>query len=74
MQHTHKFEIGDLDAITTLVEKLEAHAAESSSERLRRAVKWAEQQAVKLEWSKASERDLAFFHGLLTGYAVALKL
>jgi hypothetical protein len=72
--HTHKFEIADPDAVGTLIGKIEGLGPEERRLRLRRAVRWAEEQAVALELGHAGEKEVAFFHGLLTGYAVALKL
>jgi hypothetical protein len=76
MPHPHKFEIADKDAILCLIDKLEKHAHKNGeqNERLRKAVSWAEKQAVAVEPSEAGEREIAFYHGLLTGYAVALNL
>lgn len=71
VDHTHKFVIADEEAVQTLVGKLirgEAH--EIRDERLLLAM---EDARGRYENSNAEVRR-AFFHGLLTGYAVALKL
>jgi hypothetical protein len=69
--HTHKFTIADEDAVHVLLNKVLDHSArQQRREKLLRAVKDASRG---YETSTARERK-AFFHGLLTGYAVALKL
>jgi putative phosphoribosyl transferase len=76
MVHTHRFGIGDPGAVAALIEKLEAQAPSEVDPRLDRAIRTAEARAIELELSpgQEGERDLAFYHGLLTGYAVALRL
>lgn len=70
-KHTHKFTIADQDAVRVLVDKVLDHSAhQQRRDKLLRAVRDASRG---YESSTASERR-AFFHGLLTGYAVALKL
>jgi hypothetical protein len=69
--HTHKFGIADDEAVRVLVEKLTvAGAHQRRRERLREAFEKASQ---RYNNSNENERR-AFFHGLLTGYGVALKL
>jgi hypothetical protein len=70
-QHSHKFTIADDDAVRTLVDKLvSAGPQELHREKLLRALDDAARHY------KDSHRKVRqeFFHGLLTGYAVALKL
>jgi hypothetical protein len=70
-QHSHKFTIADDDAVRTLVDKLvNAGLQELHREKLLRALDDAARHY------KDSHRKVrqAFFYGLLTGYAVALKL
>ena len=70
-QHSHKFTIADDDAVQTLVDKLvNAGPRGLHREKLLRALDDATRHY------KDSHRKVrqAFFHGLLTGYAVALKL
>jgi len=76
MLHTHRFGIGDPDAVASLIEKLESTPAHEMAPRLGRAIRAAEARAIELELSphEGGERDLAFYHGLLTGYAVALRI
>ena len=75
MIHSHKFEIADPEAILCLIEKIEKHAqaGDGRHERLRKAMAWAEKQAKSLEGGH-DEKQMAFYHGLLTGYGVALNL
>lgn len=70
-RHAHKFTIADQDAVRTLVAKhVGAGKHEQSREKLMRALNDA---ARHYQDSDLQARQ-AFFHGLLTGYAVALKL
>lgn len=71
MRHTHKFTIADDDAVRVLVEKLtQPRMRAGAKERLVRALDDAAHH-----YSDSSKKvRQAFFHGLLTGYAVALKL
>jgi hypothetical protein len=71
VEHTHKFVIADDEAVHTLVGKLmRGDIHEIRDERLLRAL---EDASGRYENSNQEVRR-AFFHGLLTGYAVALKL
>ncbi len=71
MKHTHKFTIADEEAVQVLVGKLlDGGARQRRREKLMKAFK---QAARSYDASKQKERQ-AFFHGLLTGYAVAFKL
>ena len=69
ISHLHKFTIADEDAVRTLVEKL-TNGKHQDRERLLHAL---DDAARHYKDSKQKVRQ-AFFHGLLTGYAVALKL
>jgi hypothetical protein len=66
----HKFTIGDEDAVRALVDKLvDGGRHQQRREKLLRAL----DDATRYKDSNQKVRQ-AFFHGLLTGYAVALKL
>jgi hypothetical protein len=71
-RHSHKFTIADDEAVLGLVEKLVGGQGPSQvrREKLLRALDDASRHY------KDSNQKVrrAFFHGLLTGYAVALKL
>jgi len=70
-QHLHKFTIADDDAVQVLVEKLlNGGKHQLRRERLLRAL----DDAVRHYSDSNQKVRQAFFHGLLTGYAVALKL
>lgn len=69
-RHTHRFTIADHDAVETLVDKLVQRGKGNPKERLLQALSAAVR---RYEGSNEQVRQ-AFFHGLLTGYAVALKL
>lgn len=69
-RHTHRFTIADRDAVETLIDKLAQRGKGDHKERLLQALSVA---ARRYEGSNEQVRQ-AFFHGLLTGYAVALKL
>ena len=67
-RHTHKFTIADHDAVETLMDKLaDRGKGNRHKERLLQALSVAARRSNE-------ETRQAFFHGLLTGYAVALKL
>jgi hypothetical protein len=70
-KHTHKFSIADDDAVQVLLRKLGAPNGSRNvdGERLYKALASA---ARRYAQSK-QEASQAFFHGLLTGYAVGLK-
>jgi hypothetical protein len=70
-RHTHKFTIADNDAVQELLSKL--HSQGSRGNRRERLFDALEQASQRYNKSSQKERQ-AFFHGLLTGYAVALKL
>lgn len=72
------FEIGDSEALAIMLEKLGGGGHMPASERLRELVLKAGERAVAMhgngaEVEKEPEQD-AFYHGLLTGYSVAMCL
>jgi hypothetical protein len=70
-QHSHKFTIADDDAVRVLLAKLlKSGGKQGQREKLLRAL---DDAARHYKDSNQKVRQ-AFFHGLLTGYAVALKL
>lgn len=70
-EHLHKFTIADEDAVRTLVEKqLREHGRRENREKLMRAL----DDALRRYNETDAQARQAFFHGLLTGYAVALNL
>jgi hypothetical protein len=71
MPHDHKYSIADDEAVHVLLDKmLGAGTRQRRREKLLKALAEASQ---RYKNSTQKERQ-AFFHGLLTGYAVALKL
>jgi hypothetical protein len=71
MPHDHKYSIADDEAVHVLLDKmLGAGTRQRRREQLLKALAEASQ---RYKNSTQKERQ-AFFHGLLTGYAVALKL
>jgi len=70
IRHSHKFTIADDEAVSTLLAKLVDGRKQHPRERLLRAL---DDAARHYKDSHQKVRQ-AFFHGLLTGYAVALKL
>lgn len=71
MPHTHRYTIADDEAVEVLVDKLTAHG--SHQQRREKLLKALDDASQHYNASPDQERK-AFFHGLLTGYAVALKL
>ena len=69
--HLHRFTIADDQAVQVLVDKL--HVGGTHQQRRERLLKALEQAFERYQASNEKARQ-AFFHGLLTGYAVALKL
>jgi hypothetical protein len=70
-QHSHKFTIADDEAVRALVDKLmKAGTHQLRREKLLRAL----DDATRHYKDSNQKVRQAFFHGLLTGYAVALKL
>ena len=70
-KHTHKFSIADDDAVQVVLKKLGAPNGSSNldGEKLYKALASAAQRYAQSK----QETSQAFFHGLLTGYAVGLK-
>jgi hypothetical protein len=71
MPHNHKFSIADDEAVQVLLNKM--LAAGTRQRRREKLLKALDEASKHYEDSSQKERQ-AFFHGLLTGYAVALKL
>ncbi len=70
-RHTHKLTIADDEAVQLLLDKLlPGGLRQQRRERLLLAL----DQAARRYKTAAQKERRAFFHGLLTGYAVALKL
>ncbi len=71
MLHDHKFTIADHAAVRVLLGKtMDKGARQKRREKLLKAL---EETARHYQTCSQKERQ-AFYHGLLTGYAVALKL
>ena len=69
--HTHRFSIADDDAVRVLLRKLVAPngSCDVDGEKLSKAL-----HSASLGYTRSGqESSRAFFHGLLTGYAVGLK-
>jgi hypothetical protein len=71
MPHTHRYTIADDEAVDVLVDKLMSHGCHQ--QRREKLLKALEDASQHYNTSTEKERK-AFFHGLLTGYGVALKL
>lgn len=71
MIHNHKYAIGDDEAVRVLIEKMLVKG--SRQQRREKLLKALDEATRHYRDSSQKERQ-AFFHGLLTGYAVALKL
>ncbi len=69
--HKHKYTIADEEAVQLLLKKLLAGGPHQ--QRREKLLKALDQAARGYGDSNQKQRQ-AFFHGLLTGYAVALKL
>lgn len=69
-RHSHKFTIADPDAVRVLIDKIARKG--SLSRNRQRLLDALDDDARHYRGSNKKERR-AFFHGLLTGYAVALK-
>ena len=70
-RHTHRFTIADDDAVRALIDKLAGRGSKGAyREKLLRAL----DDAARHYKDSNQQVRRAFFHGLLTGYAVALKL
>jgi hypothetical protein len=70
-RHSHKFTIGDEDAVRALVDKL---VNGGRHQQRREKLLLALDDATRHHKDSNQKVRQAFFHGLLTGYAVALKL
>jgi hypothetical protein len=71
MLHNHKYSIADNEAVEVLLNKM---LVGGTRQRRREKLLKALDEASK-HYEDSSQKDRqAFFHGLLTGYAVALKL
>jgi hypothetical protein len=71
MPHDHKYIIADDDAVQVLLDKMLGGG--TRQKRREKLLKALDEASRHYEKSNQKERQ-AFFHGLLTGYAVALKL
>ncbi len=71
MLHNHKYAIADNEAVEVLLNKMRVGG--SRQRRREKLLKALDEASKHYEDSSQKERQ-AFFHGLLTGYAVALKL
>ena len=69
--HSHQYTIADDEAVMVLLDKLVSSG--SHQQRREKLLKALDEAAKRYQSSTQRERK-AFFHGLLTGYAVALKL
>jgi hypothetical protein len=70
-RHTHQYTIADDEAVKVLLDKLLIGGPHQ--QRREKLLKALDDAAQGYSSSTQKERK-AFFHGLLTGYAVALKL
>jgi len=71
MLHGHKYSIADDEAVHVLIDKMVGGG--TRQRRREKLLKALEEASRRYNNSSQKERQ-AFFHGLLTGYAVALKL
>jgi hypothetical protein len=70
-RHTHQYTIADDEAVKVLLDKLLVGGPHQ--QRREKLLKALAEASERYRNSRQKERK-AFFHGLLTGYAVALKL
>jgi hypothetical protein len=70
--HTHKLGIADDGAVQILLDKL--LAGSSHQERRRQKLLKALEEAAKHYQDSSKKERQAFLHGMLTGYAVALRI
>jgi hypothetical protein len=70
-RHTHQYTIADDEAVKVLLDKLLSEGPHQ--QRREKLLKALDDASQRYRSSTQKERK-AFFHGLLTGYAVALKL
>jgi hypothetical protein len=67
--HSHLYTIADDEAVRTLMDKITQHTDKAPPELLDAF------DAAMREYKSTDERERkAFFHGMLTGYSVALQL
>ena len=71
--HAHKFSIGDQDTVRVLLHKLITQNGSRSRNVDDRRLLKALNAAARRYSQSHQEVSQAFFHGLLTGYAVGLK-
>jgi hypothetical protein len=71
MPHDHRFTIADDEAVQVLLDKMLGGG--TRQKRREKLLKALDEASRHYENTNQKERQ-AFFHGLLTGYAVALKL
>ena len=71
MAHDHKYSIADDQAVHVLLDKMLGGG--TRQRRREKPLKALGEASQRYKNSSQKERQ-AFFHGLLTGYAVALKL
>ncbi|OGP23677.1 MAG: hypothetical protein A2038_09595 [Deltaproteobacteria bacterium GWA2_57_13] len=71
MAHEHKYTIADDKAVHVLLDKMLGGG--TRQKRREKLLKALDEASRHYQNSTGKERQ-AFFHGLLTGYAVALKL
>lgn len=71
MPHNHKYSIADNEAVEVLLNKMLVGG--TRQRRREKLLKALDEASKHYEGSGQKERQ-AFFHGLFTGYAVALKL
>jgi hypothetical protein len=71
MPHGHKFTIADDEAVQVLLDKMLGGGRRQK--RREKLLKALDEASRHYDDTTQKERQ-AFFHGLLTGYAVALKL
>ena len=71
MVHGHKFTIADDEAVQVLLDKM---LGRGTRQKRREKLLKALDEASRHYQSTSQKERQAFFHGLLTGYAVALKL
>jgi hypothetical protein len=65
-----EFDVGNVAPVHVLTHKLKAHDLDDA---LHRRLSWAvDRAATRFEETERSA-DAAFYHGLLTGYAVAMR-
>jgi hypothetical protein len=71
MAHGHRFTIADDEAVQVLLDKMLGRG--TRQKRREKLLKALDEASRHYQTTSQKERQ-AFFHGLLTGYAVALKL